>query len=88
MFGTDLSPVFEFVGGPLLVLVILALARAVSQWYKEHRQIRRDNDSISAFLFDQPSNPRTHTPFRKGWTTLVDERLTGHDAALRKEEVR
>lgn len=85
MFGTDFAPIFEFVGGPLLVVLILGLARAVSQWYKEHRQIRRDNESISGFLFDQPANPRTHTPYRKGWTTVVDERLEGHDNALRKE---
>lgn len=64
------------------MLLVVALARAVSQWYKEHRQIRRDNDSISGFLFDEPENPRTHTPFRKGWTTIVDERLKAHDDAL------
>lgn len=69
----------EYVLGPLVVLVIVAIARAASQTWGKNKNQGEDIDSLSEFLFDQPSNPRTRTPAKKGWTTQVDERLKSLD---------
>lgn len=69
----------EYVLGPLVVLVIVAIARAASQTWGKNKVQGDDIDSVSEFLFDQPANPRTRAPAKKGWTTQVDERLKSLD---------
>lgn len=58
---------------------MLAIARAASQTWGKNKTQGDDIDSVSEFLFDQPANPRTRAPAKKGWTTQVDERLKALD---------
>lgn len=69
----------EYLIAPLVVLVIVAIARAAGQTWGKNNNQSADIESISDFLFDQPANKRTHTPGRKGWATHVDERLESLD---------
>lgn len=64
---------------PVLVLLVLGIARAAVQTWGKNKNQGDDIESVSEFLFDQPSNPRTRSPARKGWTTQVDERLKSLD---------
>lgn len=69
----------DYLVAPLGVLLIVVIARAASQTWGKNKTQSDDIDSVSEFLFDQPPNPRTRTPGRKGWTTQVDERLKSLD---------
>ena len=64
---------------PVGVLLVVVIARAASQTWGKNKNQGDDIDSLSDFLFDQPSNPRTRTPAKKGWTTQVDEKLGSLD---------
>lgn len=69
----------DYLIAPIVVVLVLAIARAAVQTWGKNKNQGDDIDSVSEFLFDQPSNPRTRTPARKGWTTQVDERLKSLD---------
>lgn len=70
-----LVPWIEYLIAPVAVLLVLAIARAAGQTWGKNKNQGEDIASVSDFLFDQPENPRTHTPAKKGWTTQVNEQL-------------
>ena len=78
------APWLEFLVYPLIVLVIIGMARAAVQTYSKRMVERHDAASLGEFLFDQDVNPRTHVPGKKGWTTLVDDQL--HELKAGQEE--
>lgn len=54
---------------------ILWIARTVAKTYGIHQDVRRTVATQREFFFDTPADPKAGTPFRKGWTTQVEERL-------------
>lgn len=70
----------------LLAALLIAVVRAVMKTYGKHQEQNRDDQGLKEFFFDTPGNPRTGVPFRKGWTTLIDERQTRMERSQERME--
>lgn len=75
----SLWSILAYAAAAVLGAIILGVGKAamnlVRKRQAEHRQDDADQQTLISFLFDTPSDPRTRTPLRKGWTTKVDETL-------------
>lgn len=78
--SSGLLTLLELAGATVLAAIVLAIARAVMESFKkrqdDQRQDEYDQRTITEFFFDTPSDARTKTPAKEGWTTKVDNTLS------------
>lgn len=68
-----------YVAAAVIGAAILGFARAVMKFIQTRQTAQRqdewDQRTLSEFFFDKERDPRTGTPAKEGWTTLVNRTL-------------
>ena len=85
---SDLSQFLILAGAGVIGAIILGIGRSGMKFIQKNQTKKRQGDNsqriLTEFLFDVDPDPVTHTPGRKGWTTLVNEQLSSLEHGLRE----